>query len=149
MNRSIFGLSITDNNDCNLFSSFERLVEEAANFLALMHLLTTAFIEILPGTYKGKPKTKSNSNNFEGLFTFIIFLFILILLFTRSNNRRGGGRGNGHFDSRDLFNTIILSSMGRSGGSFGSSSGGSFGGGGFGGFGGGGGFSGGGAGGSW
>lgn len=122
---------------------------KANNYYKGLDELTTAFIEILSGTYQGKPKTQSNSNNFKGFFFFIIFVFILIVLFTRRNNRRGGGRGNGHFDSRDLFNTIILSSMGRSGGSFGSSSGGSFGGGGFGGFGGGGGFSGGGAGGSW
>ena len=122
------------------------------NYYRGLDELTSAFIDILSGTYKGKPKRKSNSNanDFEGIFSFIIILFIIIIFIARRNNRRGGGRGNGHFDSRDLFSTIILSGMGRSGGSFGgSSSGGSFGGGGFGGFGGGGGFSGGGAGGSW
>lgn len=122
------------------------------NYYRGLDELTSAFIDILSSTYKGKPKRKSNlnANDFEGIFSFIIILFIIIIWIARRNNRRGGGRGNGHFDSRDLFSTIILSGMGRSGGSFGgNSSGGSFGGGGFGGFGGGGGFSGGGAGGSW
>ena len=98
------------------------------NYYRGLDELTSAFIDILSGTYKGKPKRKSNSNanDFEGIFSFIIILFIIIIWIARRNNRRGGGRGNGHFDSRDLFSTILK--MGRSGGNFGgNSSGGSFG----------------------
>ncbi len=82
---------------------------------------------------------------------FIIFFIILIILSNR--NKRGGGGRNGGKRGRglDLWDIIILSNMGRSGGS-GSFGGGGFGGGSGGGFGGGfggGGFGGGGASGGW
>ncbi|EIJ39874.1 beta-propeller domain-containing protein, methanol dehydrogenase [Galbibacter orientalis DSM 19592] len=112
---------------------------------------TDALIDLFAGTYKGTPKPRSRKSSGGGgsgfIFLFIIFIIIMIIL--SRNNRGGGNRGRrgGGFDLMDM---IILSNLGRGGGSFGGgSSGGGFGGGGFGGGFGGGGFSGGGAGGSW
>jgi len=66
-----------------------------------------------------------------------------------SESGRGSPGNNRGMRGPDLMDIIMLSSLGRSGGGFGSRGGGSFGGGGFGGGGGGGGFGGGGASGSW
>ncbi|WP_075342409.1 TPM domain-containing protein [Tenacibaculum agarivorans] len=121
---------------------------------------TDAIFQILKGEYKGTRQASKNDGSGFGLFIFIIFIFILIIIISRSNRGgRGGGRNYRNTDSRDIFETIILSNAGRggyrssggysSGGGFGGGSSGGFGGGGFGGGFGGGGFSGGGAGGSW
>jgi uncharacterized protein len=101
--------------------------------------------KVFKGTYKGERKKNKQGGAFP--FGIIIFVIIMIIIFASRNKRGGGGRGGGI----GLGEMLILSSLGRSGGSSwgGSSGGGDFGGGGFGGGFGGGGFSGGGAGGSW
>lgn len=112
---------------------------------------TTAIFEVIKGTYKGS-RIQKNDNPFPFLLFFII-LIIIIILISKNRNNGGGNNGTGKFSGPDLLDMIILSRMGRGGGSFGGgfggSSGGGFGSGGFGGGFGGGGFSGGGAGGSW
>lgn len=110
---------------------------------------TTAIFEVIKGTYKGiREQNKDISPVFVFLF-LAFFLLIFIIIF--KNRNKGGSSGTGSFGGPSLLDAIILSNMGRSGGSFGGSSGGGFGGssGGFGGGFGGGGFSGGGASGSW
>ena len=108
----------------------------------------------LNGEFKGT--RKRNSEGFDpGIIFFILIVIILFIIISRGNrNNRGGGRRYRKRDlAGDIFETIILSNSGRSGGGFGgfggSSGGGSFGGGGFGGGFGGGSFGGGGASGSW
>ena len=108
----------------------------------------------LNGEFKGT--RKNNSQGFDpGIIFFILIVIILFIIISRGNrNNRGGGRRYRKRDlAGDIFETIILSNSGRSGGGFGgfggSSSGGSFGSGGFGGGFGGGSFGGGGASGSW
>ena len=113
---------------------------------------TTAIFEVIKGTYKGSRIQNKNDNPFPFIIFFIILIIIFILI-AKNRNNGGGNNGTGKFGGPDLLDMIILSRMGRGGGSFGGgfggSSGGGFGGGGFGGGFGGGGFSGGGAGGSW
>jgi len=110
-----------------------------------------AIFQVLNGEFQ-EERTFENQQHFplESFLPFIIFFVILIILSRR--NRRGGGRNGGRRSKGlDLWDIIILSNMGRSGGSSGGfGSGGSFGGGGgFGGGFGGGGFGGGGASGGW
>lgn len=108
---------------------------------------TTAIFDLIKGTYKGT--RKQNNNPIAGILFFGIIIIIFFLIF-KNRNKRGGNGGTGNFAGPDLLSMILLSSMGRGGGSYGGgSSGGGFGGGGFGGGFGGGGFSGGGASGSW
>jgi uncharacterized protein len=99
-----------------------------------------AIFKVLQGKYKGSRKKESNFP----VGIIVVIVVFLVLVFSK-RNRGGNGNNSGGLDLGDM---IILSSLGRSGGGFGS---GSFGGGsgGFGGGFGGGGFSGGGAGGSW
>ena len=110
----------------------------------------------LNGEFKGT--RKNDSEGFDpGIIIFIVIIIIIFILISRGNrNNRGGGRSYRKGSVvEDIFDTIILSNSGRSGGSFGGgfgSSGGSFGGssgGGFGGGFGGGSFGGGGASGGW
>lgn len=112
---------------------------------------TTAIFDVIKGTYKGT-RIQDNDNPFPFIAFFIILIIIFILI-SKNRNNGGGNNGSGKFGGPDILDMIILSRMGRGGGSFGGgfggSSGGGFGGGGFGGGFGGGGFSGGGAGGSW
>lgn len=110
-----------------------------------------AIFQVLNGEFK-EERTFDNQEGFplDTILPFIIFFVILIILSRR--NRRGGGRNGGkRSKGLDLWDIIILSNMGRSGGSGGGFGGsGSFGGGGgFGGGFGGGGFGGGGASGGW
>jgi len=114
---------------------------------------TDAIFQVLNGEFK-EERTFENLQVFplDSILPFIIFFVILIILSRR--NRRGGGRNGGKRSAGlDLWDIIILSNMGRSGGSSsgGFGGGGSFGGGGggFGGGFGGGGFGGGGASGGW
>ena len=111
---------------------------------------TDAIFQVLKGEFV-EERTFDNSEGFplDSLLPIIIFIVILIILSRR--NRRGGGRNGGRRSTGlDLWDVIILSNMGRSGGSSGGfGGGGSFGGGGFGGGFGGGGFGGGGASGGW
>lgn len=112
---------------------------------------TTAIIKVMNGEYKEERKNlrKGDDGGGGGIFIFIIIFIIIIIILSR----RGGGRGGnnrGGFGS-DIADILILSSLGRGGGSgsgFGGF-GGSSGGGGFGGGFGGGGFGGGGASGGW
>ncbi len=113
-----------------------------------------AIFEVIKGSYKGTRIQEEPS--ILPLLIFIVFFILLIFLVSKGNKNNGGNNGTGNFSGPDLMDIIILSRMGRGGGSFGGggfggSSGGGFGGGsgGFGGGFGGGGFSGGGAGGSW
>jgi uncharacterized protein len=108
---------------------------------------TTAIFEVIKGTYKGTRKQNKGS----GIpIIFIVIFFIVLIIIISKNKGNGNNNGTGGFGGPNIMDVIILSSLGRGGGSgFGGSSGGSFGGGGFGGGFGGGGFSGGGAGGSW
>ena len=97
--------------------------------------------QVLTGEFK-EERTFANDQGFPlgNFLPFIIFFVILIILSGR-NRRKGGGSGGKRSSGLDLWDIIILSNMGRSGGSgggfgsggFGGSSGGGFGGGGFGG----------------
>ena len=109
-----------------------------------------AIFDVLRGKYKGSRKQDKGSGSLP-LVIFLV-LFVVVLIIISKNKGKGTGSGSGFGSSPSLLDIIILSSLGRSGGSgFGGGGGfgGSSGGGGFGGGFGGGGFSGGGAGGSW
>lgn len=112
-----------------------------------------AIFQVLNGEFK-EERDFSNQDGFpfKAFLPFIIFFVILIILSNR-NRKNGGGKGGGRKRGLDLWDVIILSNMGRSGGSGRSFGGGGFGGssggGGFGGGFGGGGFGGGGASGGW
>lgn len=109
--------------------------------------------QVLNGEFKEDRSFKTEDGfPLRALLPFIVFFVILVILSKRNkggNGRNGGSKSKG----MDIWDMIILSNMGRSGGSgggFGSGGGGgSFGGGGFGGGFGGGGFGGGGASGGW
>lgn len=110
---------------------------------------TDGIFEVLTGEFKETRKKRRKGSKKDSEFPkFIIFVIIFILLMIFRG--RGGGRGGRRRSAAGtLFDAIILSNMGRSGGSFGGgSSSGGFGGGFSGGFGGGS-FGGGGASGSW
>ncbi|MGG8496639.1 TPM domain-containing protein [Tenacibaculum sp. TC6] len=117
------------------------------NFYAGLDSGVEAIFKVLKGEYKGTRK-KSKEGFDPGFIIFIIILIIFFIIISNSNrNNRGGGRGY-RSDTRDIFDTIILSNSGRGGfGSGGFGGGGSSGG--FGGGFGGGGFGGGGATGGW
>jgi len=107
-----------------------------------------AIFKVLKGKYKGTRKHNNSDKNIP-IGVFVIIFIVIIILISRN---KGNGRGGNGIGGPNLLDIIVLSSLGRSGGSgFGGSGGfgGSSGGGGFGGGFGGGGFSGGGAGGSW
>jgi uncharacterized protein len=105
-----------------------------------------AIFDALKGKYKGERKKKEKEFDMGGIlfFVFIVILILIIISKNKGNRNNRGGFGGG-FDLGDI---IILSSLGRGGGSSGGSSWGGDSGGFGGGFGGGG-FSGGGAGGDW
>jgi len=126
---------------------------KAGNYFKGLDAGTTAIIDTIKGTYKGTRPQNKNENPIAGIL-FFVFIFIIFFLIFKNRNKGGGNGGTGKFAGPDLLDMIILSRMGRGGGSFGGgfgggSSGGGFGGGGFGGGFGGGGFSGGGASGGW
>ena len=106
-----------------------------------------ALFDVFTGKYKGERK-QSKGKGFP-ILPFIVIVVIVLILLSRSK-RGGGGNSGSSGGGPSLLDVIILSNLGRSGGSFGGFGGGSSGGGGgFGGGFGGGGFSGGGSGGSW
>ena len=106
---------------------------------------TNAIFRVLKGEFKNDKSKKEGSI----IPILLVIGFVVIFLIIASKNKGKGGNSGG-FGGPDLMDIIILSSMGRSGGGFGSGGfGGGSSGGGFGGFGGGGSFGGGGASGSW
>lgn len=115
---------------------------KAGNYYSGLDKGTNAIFKVLIGKYKGERKKEKGS----GIPMLIIIIGVIVFLIIASKNKGKNGGNSGGFGGPDLMDIIILSSLGRSGGSFG---GGSSSGGGFGGGFGGGGFSGGGAGGSW
>ena len=115
---------------------------KAGNYYNGLDKGTDAIFKVLTGKYKGERKKEKGS----GIPMLIIIIGVIVFLIIASKNKGKNGGNSGGFGGPDLMDIIILSSLGRSGGSFG---GGSSSGGGFGGGFGGGGFSGGGAGGSW
>lgn len=119
------------------------------DYYAGLQVGTDKLIELFSGEYEAQ-KTNKNSEGFSALF-IIIAVIVALVIFSKIKGGGGGSSGNRRYREPDLMDIIILSRMGRGGGSFGGGfgSGGGFGGGGFGGGFGGGGFSGGGAGGSW
>ena len=134
----------------NIIPSFKQ-----GNYFAGLNSGVNSIIKVLAGEYKSSRK----ESEFDPTFIIIIIFFIIfILLASRGGrNNKGNRRNYRRTDSRDIFETIILSNSGRGGfggrsGGFGSGGfGGGFGGssGGFGGGFGGGGFGGGGATGGW
>lgn len=111
-----------------------------------------AIFQVLNGEFQETRNLNDDGySDLEAMLPFLIFLgfFILMVILSRKN-RKGGGHNSGGGSGGNFWDTIILSNMGRSGGSGGGfGGGGSFGGGGFGGGFGGGGFGGGGASGGW
>ena len=110
-----------------------------------------AIFQVLTGEFKEERSFDENGEfPFGAIWPIIIFIIIIIILSRRNKGRGGGGRKGGRRRGPDFWDMIILSNMGRGGGSSrgGFGGGGSFGGGFSGGFGGGG-FGGGGASGGW
>ena len=125
---------------------------KAGDYYSGLNKGADAIFEVLTGEFKEERTFETNDSfPFRALLPVIIFFIILIIL-SKRNKGNGGGNGGRRNKGLDLWDVIILSNMGRSGGSSGGfgSGGGSFGGGGgFGGGFGGGGFGGGGASGGW
>ena len=121
------------------------------NYYGGLNAGADAIFQVLKGEFD-EERTFDEGGGFS-LSTFlpIIIFFVILIILSNRNRRKGGGSGRKRSSGLDLWDIIILSNMGRSGGSgSGFGSGGSFGGGGgfSGGFGGGG-FGGGGASGGW
>jgi uncharacterized protein len=118
------------------------------NYYSGLEKATDVMIQMLAGEFKGEPRS-----DFHYGWVIIVVLFILFwIMMIRASRKGRGGRNDGSGGGMgSLWDIIILSNAGRTGGSWGSGSsgGGSFGSGGFGGGFGGGGFGGGGASGSW
>lgn len=114
------------------------------NYYAGLNIGTDKLIELFSGTYQAAEKNQTSESGIPAI-VIIIGVIIFLIIISKFSNGNHNNRGSGS-SGPDLGDIIILSRMGRGGGSFG---GGNFGGGGFGGGFGGGGFSGGGAGGSW
>ncbi len=110
-----------------------------------------SIFQVLTGEFKEDRTFETNDGlSLRAFLPFLIFFIILIILSKRNKGNGRGGNGGRRKRGLDLWDVIILSNMGRSGGSGGFGGGGSFGGGGgFGGGFGGGGFGGGGASGGW
>jgi len=106
---------------------------------------TDALFDVFKGKYKGERKQSKKDKNIP-ILPIIIIVFIILALISR--NKKDGGNSGNSGGGPSLMDVILLSSLGRGGGS-GGFGGGSSGGGGFGGGFGGGGFSGGGSGGDW
>lgn len=121
------------------------------NYYAGLDKGADAIFQVLNGQFT-EDRNFNKQPFFKDALPFIIFIIILFVIIS-SSKRNGGGRNNrGGKGGRglDIWDMIILSNMGRGGGSSGGfGGGGSFGGGGFSGGFGGGGFGGGGASGGW
>lgn len=102
------------------------------NYYAGFDSATTSIMQVLSGTYK-KDNTPTDEIPFFAILLFGIIMFVVIAFLLKGGKGGNNSRGGGGFD---LFDMIILSSMGRNSGGFGGGFGrGSSGG--FGGFGGG------------
>ncbi|SHE51698.1 uncharacterized protein SAMN05444278_102182 [Psychroflexus salarius] len=123
-----------------------------ANYYKGLDQGTSAIFEVLAGKFDPQAIKNKNSDVSWSFLIFPILIVIVIFIIASRRKNNGGGSGGRRSGSPDLFDILVLSSLGRGGfggGSFGSgSSSGGFGGGFSGGFGGGS-FGGGGASGSW
>lgn len=109
-----------------------------------LHQGVDAIVAVLRGEFTAdNTPSKDSSFSLQALGPLIFFIIVLIILFRRRNNR--GGKGNNRSRGPDVWDVLILSSLGRSSGASGSFGSGDFGSGDFGG----GGFGGGGASGGW
>lgn len=118
---------------------------EAGSYYKGLDKGTDALFDVFKGKYKGERKQSKKDKNIP-ILPIIIIVFIILALISR--NKKDGGNSGSSGVGPSLLDVILLSSLGRGGGS-GGFGGGSSGGGGFGGGFGGGGFSGGGSGGDW
>ncbi|RRO21894.1 TPM domain-containing protein [Flavobacteriaceae bacterium 14752] len=145
---------LTDYNSKTIIDQIIQPAFKKGNFYQGLDEATTAMFQLLAGQFDAEAlnqKSNKKKNILGYVIPIIVVIFFIILVMKR---RRGGGDGKGGMrrGGPDLFDILILSSLGGShhSGGFGSgSSGGSFGGGGFSGGFGGGGFGGGGAVGGW
>ena len=112
-----------------------------------------AIFQVLSGEFKEDRNFNDGGGGFPlGAFLPIIIFIIILIILSNRNKGKGGGNNGKRSHGPSIWDLIILSNMGRSGGSGGGFGGGGFGGGGGGGFGGGfggGGFGGGGSSGGW
>lgn len=117
------------------------------NYYAGLDKATSVMIDMLSGEFDGEQQREFP---YTSLIMIAIFVLFLIIIINARTKNRGGGSGNSGGGMGSLWDIIVLSNAGRTGGSWSSGSGSSWGGGGsFGGGFGGGGFGGGGASGSW
>lgn len=145
---------LTDMNSSAIINQIILPEFRKANYYEGLDKGTDAIIQLLNGKFDAQAHQAESG---DVRWSFLIFPFIILIVIIIIKSRgKGGGSGGGSGNRRggpDLFDILVLSSLGRSGGfgggSFGGSSGGGFGGGGFSGGFGGGGFGGGGASGSW
>lgn len=115
---------------------------KTGNYYSGLDKGANTIFKVLTGKYKSERKKEKGSK--IPLLIILVSVILFLIIASKSKGKNGGNSGG--FGGPDLMDIIILSSLGRSGGSFG---GGSSSGGGFGGGFGGGGFSGGGASGGW
>lgn len=133
---------LTDYNSKTIIDQIMQPAFKQGNFYKGFDEATTAIFQILDGQFDAQALNKK-SNNKTNFIAYIIPILVIIFFIILVMKRRGGGNGRGgsRRSRPDLFDILILSSLGgshRSGSFGGGSSGGSFGGGGFsGGFGGG------------
>lgn len=145
---------LTDYNSKTIIDQIMQPAFKQGNFYKGFDEATSAMFQLLAGQFDAKAlnqKSKNEKSILSYVIPIIIVIFFIILIIKRRPDG-GGGKGGMRRGSPDLFDILILSSLGgshRSGGGFGGSSGGFGGGGGFSGGFGGGGFGGGGATGGW
>lgn len=142
---------LTDMNSSAIINQIIIPEFKKANYYAGLEKGTDAIIQLLNGQFDAQAH-QSNTNDVR--WGFLIFPFIILIVIVLLKNRKGKNNGSGGSSGNrssgpDLFDILVLSSLGSSGGFGGGGLGGSSSGGGFGGGFGGGGFGGGGASGSW
>lgn len=134
---------LTDYNSKTIIDKIIQPAFRKGDFYKGFDEATTAMFQLLDGKFEADKLNHKPKNNL-GIFVYLSALFFVVILIIVIIRSRGGGHGRGGMQrgGLDLFDILIISSMGsshRNSGSFGGSNGsGSFGGGGFsGGFGGG------------
>jgi uncharacterized protein len=144
---------LTDYNSKTIIDQIIEPEFKRGDFYAGFDKGTSAMIDLLAGNFDADALRNNKKSDFNFFKLIPIIFIIIVIIISISRRNRGGGRGSGGRNrGPDLFDILILSSLGgrhSSGGSFGGSSGGFGGGGGFSGGFGGGGFGGGGAVGGW